>query len=164
MDTVEDRLYEETVVVQASHGRDTVTQLASAPLFEGIDKAEVSQILEEFDEQSFNAGHRITLEGYRGSDFYLLARGSAEVTVEGRRVADLGPGDFFGELAVLGDGTRTATVSAETPIRCLVLHNNGLEQLLVTHPRLGLNLLREVVARSRPGTKPRSSPGRVIRL
>lgn len=164
MGIVEDRLCEETIVVQAGHGRDTVAQLASAPLFDGIDRGEVSQILEAFDEQSFNAGHRVTLEGYRGSDFYVIARGSAEVTVDGRPVAELGPGDFFGELAVLGDGTRTATVSAETPIRCLVLSNDGLEDVLVAHPRLGYNLLREVAARFRRGTDRGPARTRVIRL
>ena len=158
MSIIEDRLCEETLSVGAGHGRDIVTQLASGPLFRGIDRREIAEILDAFDEQSFNAGHRITLEGFRGSDFYLLARGAAEVSVDGRPVADLGPGDFFGELAVLGDGTRTATVSAETPMRCLVLPNDGLHQLLVSHPRFGLNLLREVVARYRkPGAGPRPS-------
>ena len=91
--------------------------------------------------RAFNAGHRITLEGLRGSEFYVIARGRARVVADGRRVAELGPGDFFGELAVLGDGMRSATVEAETPLRCLVLPNNGLEELLVRHPRLGVKRL-----------------------
>jgi len=139
----------DTTPPERSHPDEIIQAVAGAPLFSGIDRADVAGILSAFDEQSFNAGHRITLEGLRGSEFYVIARGRARVVADGRRVAELGPGDFFGELAVLGDGMRSATVEAETPLRCLVLPNNGLEELLVRHPRLGVNLLRVVVSRFR---------------
>ena len=136
-------------MLQGGHPDEIVDAVSSAPLFSDIDRPEVAEVLRAFDEQSFNAGHQITLEGLRGSDFYVIAHGRATVLVDGRRVARLGPGDFFGEVAVLGDGTRSATVAAETPLRCLVLSNNELEDELVRHPRLGINMLREVVSRFR---------------
>ena len=120
---------------------------ARSPLFDELSEAEVDDVLGAFDAQSFNAGHRVTLEGFRGREFYLIVEGRAAVTVGGRRVAELGPGDFFGEVAVLRDGLRSATVTAETRLRCLVLSNDSLEQLLVAHPRVGVNMLREVLGR-----------------
>ena len=119
----------------------------SSPLFERLTDSEVADVLGAFDTQSFNAGHRITLEGFRGREFYLIVEGTAAVTVGARRVAELGPGDFFGEVAVLRDGLRSATVTAATRLRCLVLSDDALERLLVAHPRVGVNMLREVLGR-----------------
>lgn len=130
-------------VIDAVHG---------APLFAGVQPGQVATILDAFDEESFNAGHRILLEGLRGQDFFLIVSGRARVTVDGWRVAMLGPGEFFGEIGVLGDGRRSATVAAETPLRCLVLPNRGLQQLMIDHPVVGLNVLHEVVQRTGAGT------------
>jgi CRP/FNR family cyclic AMP-dependent transcriptional regulator len=129
------------------HSPELLRSVLGAPLFAGIEPAEVKEILDAFDEQSFNRGHRITLEGLRGHDFYVIADGEARVTVDGWKVANLGPGDFFGEIAVLSEGPRTATVAAETPLRCLVLSNRALDTVLVAHPQMGVNLLRVVVNR-----------------
>jgi CRP-like cAMP-binding protein len=131
----------------ARHTNEVVEPVLASPLFAGLDRAEIVEILDHFDEQSFNAGHSITLEGYRGSDFYIIAGGRAAVTVDGAPVATLNPGDYFGEMAVLGDGARMATVNAETPLRCLVLPNNGLEAVIAAHPHVGVNLLHQVVVR-----------------
>jgi CRP-like cAMP-binding protein len=150
MEPIEPYLYEpEGQVDDRGHPQEVLADVLTAPLFAGIDAAEATAILDRFDEQSFNRGHRITLEGMNGSDFYVIAAGRARVTVDGWKVAALGPGDFFGELAVLGDAPRVATVAAETPLRCLVLSNSGLEELLVAHPKLGVNLLRTVAGRFR---------------
>ena len=121
--------------------------LCVAPLFAGMARHEVRDVMGCFDEESFNAGHRIVLEGMRGVDFFIVTSGMAEVSVDRRWVATLRAGDFFGELGVLGDGLRFATVSAQTPLRCLVLPNRRLEDLILRHPVLSRNLLREVVAR-----------------
>ena len=120
---------------------------ASSPLFDELSEAEVDDVLHAFDTQSFNAGHRVTLEGFRGREFYLIVEGHAAVTVGDHRTTELGPGDFFGEVGVLRDGLRSATVTAETKLRCLVLSNDSLEELLVAHPRVGVNMLREVLGR-----------------
>jgi CRP-like cAMP-binding protein len=126
---------------------DLAAALAEAPLFAGCDQRDVASILAEFDDARFPGGRRIVLEGLRGSDFFLVVAGTAAVLVDGWRVATLGPGDFFGEIAVLGDGLRSASVRAETPLQCLVLPNGKLEQLILDHPQLGINLIRTVIGR-----------------
>jgi CRP-like cAMP-binding protein len=127
---------------------DLAAAIADAPLFAGCDRRDVASILAEFDEARFPSGRRIVLEGLRGSDFFLVVAGSAAVLVDGWRVATLGPGDFFGEIAVLGgQGLRSASVRAETPLQCLVLPNGKLEQLILDHPQLGINLIRTVIGR-----------------
>ncbi len=125
----------------------TAPALEGAPLVEGVEGDELDAILAEFEEVHFTTGRRIVLEGLRGSDFFVVVAGSAAVLVDGRQVATLGPGDFFGEIAILGDGLRSASVRAETPLHCLVLPNGRLETVILDHPRVGINLIRTVIAR-----------------
>jgi CRP-like cAMP-binding protein len=127
--------------------RETASALVDAPIFAGVDLAEIRDILDSFEEVRFPTGRRVLLEGLRGSDFFLLVTGKASVLIDGWRVATLGPGDFFGEMAILGAGLRTASVRAETPLHCLVLPNGKLEQLLLDHPKLSLGLLHSLVGR-----------------
>ena len=123
------------------------TALADSPLFADMALDEVERALAAFDEARYPSGHRVVLEGLAGSDFFVVVVGRAAVLVDGWRVATLGPGDFFGEMAILGDGMRTASVKAETPLHCLVLPNGKLEQLILDHPRLASNMLHTVVGR-----------------
>lgn len=136
--------------------------LAGSPLLEGLPSEEVADVLAAFDAQTFNVGHRVTVEGYRGREFYLIVSGRAAVTVGGRWVAELTRGDFFGEVAVLREGLRSATVTAETPLRTLVLSDDALERLLEAHPRLGINMLREVLARFTDSPSGGPAPQRVL--
>ena len=126
---------------------DAASALSDAPLFEGSDHDAITRALAAFEEVHFPTGHRVVLEGLRGSDFFLVVTGTAAVLVDGWRVAILGPGDFFGEIAILGDGLRSAEVRAETPLHCVVLPNGKLETLILEHPQLGINLIRTVIAR-----------------
>jgi CRP-like cAMP-binding protein len=136
------------VPAAASSNRSaTADALFDAPLFAGMERAEVASALASFDEVRFPSGRRVVLERLRGSDFFLVMVGTAGVEIDGRRVATLGPGDFFGEMAVLGDGLRTASVRALTPLHCVVLPNGKLQQLILDHPQVGVNLLHTVVAR-----------------
>ncbi len=132
--------------------------LADAPLFAGCDRDDVARALAEFEDVHFPSGRRIVLEGLRGSDFFLVVAGAAGVLVDGWRVATLGPGDFFGEIAILGDGLRSASVRADTPLHCLVLPNGKLEQLILDHPQLGINLIRGVIGRFREVAGRRQPP------
>jgi CRP-like cAMP-binding protein len=147
MNRAEPRRDPDRAGTDGSHTREVIEAVLSSPLFADIGEPEIVEILRSFDEQSFNPGHRIALEGLRGSDFYVIAGGRAAVSVDGAPVATLVAGDYFGEMGVLGDGRRLATVSAETPLRCLVLANNGLEAVIGAHPVVGINLLRQVVSR-----------------
>ncbi len=128
---------------------DAAAALAGTQLFEGCGQGEIARALAEFDEVRFTSGHRIVREGLRGSDFFVVVTGTAAVLVDGWRAATLGPGDFFGEVAVLGDGMRSASVRAETPLHCVVLPNGKLEKIILDHPQLGINLIRTVIGRYR---------------
>jgi CRP-like cAMP-binding protein len=149
MGTIDKHLYVEESVPRVTARGDTIDTLLSASIFAGIAREEIVAILSEFDDVRFDTGHRVTLQGLRGSDFYLIAAGRAAVSVDGEVVATLSRGDFFGEVGVLSDGVRSATVQALTPLHCLVLPHRGLEALLMRHPRLAVNLLQELVARFR---------------
>jgi CRP-like cAMP-binding protein len=142
----------------ATGAAELAPAVAAAPLFAGMDTSEIGRVLANFDEVHYLRGRRVVLEGLRGSDFFLVVAGTAAVIVDGWRVATLGPGDFFGEMAVLGAGLRTASVRAETPLRCLVLPNGKLEALLLEHPQLGLNVLHVLVTRFTDLTGRRQPP------
>jgi CRP-like cAMP-binding protein len=133
--------------VTVSPATDAASAVSDAPLFEGCDLQTIARALVEFDHVHFPTGHRVVLEGLRGSDFFLVVSGKASVLVDGWRLATLGPGDFFGEIAILGDGLRSASVRAETPLHCLVLANGKLETLILEHPQLGINLIHTVIGR-----------------
>lgn len=124
-----------------------VPALTGAPLFQDMTESEMARALAGFDEVRFPSGRRVVLEGFRGSDFFVILAGTVSVVVDGWKVAGLGPGDFFGEIAVLGDGMRSASVGADTPLHCLVLPNDKLEQLILDHPQIGVNLLHSLVGR-----------------
>lgn len=148
------------------HHDSVVDGLLTSPLFNGMPREEIVACLRNFDEDRFEAGHRLTLQGLRGSDFFVIVRGQAGVVIDDHDVAALGPGDFFGEVGVMDEGLRTATVIARTPLHCLVLPHRGLEPLLVQHPQLSVNLLRQVLSRFRSvslsahaGREPSAGPG-----
>ncbi|GAC1343077.1 MAG: hypothetical protein NVSMB29_15440 [Candidatus Dormibacteria bacterium] len=123
--------------------------LQRAPLTRGMTPAELASLSQELDEQTFLPGHRVVTEGFSGQEFFIIVDGVAGVSVDGWQVARLGPGDFFGEVGLLDEGLRFASITAETPLRCLVLANDDLDQVLVDHPVLAVNLLREMVRRFR---------------
>ncbi|MFN2450782.1 MAG: cyclic nucleotide-binding domain-containing protein [Candidatus Dormibacteria bacterium] len=129
--------------------REAHEALQSAPLTTGLSPAALDHLADELQEQSFLPGHRVVTEGFSGQEFFIIVEGVAAVSVDAWRVARLGPGDFFGEIALLDEGLRFATITAETPLRCLVLANDELERVLVDHPVLAVNLLRAMVRRFR---------------
>jgi CRP-like cAMP-binding protein len=155
-----ERLVAETSewVPPAEPHADQSAAMQGAPVFDGMSTPEIATALSEFDEVRYPSGRRIVLEGLHGKEFFLVVVGTAAVLVDGRRVATLGPGDYFGEIAVLGDGLRSATVRAETPLLCLVLPNDKLERLILDHPQLGINLIRSVIGRLRRAEGPRPAP------
>jgi CRP-like cAMP-binding protein len=137
---------------------ELASSLAEAPLFAGMATQEIVRALANFDEARFPSGRRVLVEGLRGSDFFLIVTGTAAVAIDGWRLATLGPGDFFGEMAILGAGLRTASVRAETPLHCLVLPNGKLEGVLLDHPQLGINVLHALVSRFTNLTGRRQAP------
>ncbi len=108
----------------------TLDWLRSAPLLEGCTQAELSRVASLARRVDALDGEVLTAEGEPGDTFYLIATGSATVTRGGVRLASLGPGSYFGEIAILERGPRTATVTADTPMRMFELEAADLAALL----------------------------------
>ncbi|HEY1369392.1 MAG TPA: cyclic nucleotide-binding domain-containing protein [Gaiellaceae bacterium] len=107
----------------------TAAELAAVPLFASLDEAELQEVAGWFDVRAVGEGMRIAGEGASGYFFFVLAEGTAAVTLDGEEIATLGPGDFFGEMALLGDGRRTATVTTTSATRLLVLFGTDFRKL-----------------------------------
>jgi voltage-gated potassium channel len=125
----------------------TPDDLAGLPLFQQLDEEERSAIAHWFEVEEASAGVKLTGEGAPGYSFYVISDGTASVTIDGIEVNALEPGDFFGELAILGDGVRTATVTTTSPSRLLVLFGTEFRQLQQEHPELARRIEAGVRAR-----------------
>jgi CRP-like cAMP-binding protein len=93
-------------------------QLSQVDLFRDLDKRELREIADSMKEYKFPAGKTLMMEGSEGVGFFVIAEGTAKVSLDGGDVRTLHPGDYYGEIALLADAPRTATVTAETDITC----------------------------------------------
>jgi voltage-gated potassium channel len=125
----------------------TPDDLAGLPLFEQLDEEERSAIAHWFEVQETSPGVKLTGEGAAGYSFYVICDGAASVSIDGIEVNALGPGDFFGELAILGDGVRTATVVTSAPSRLLVLFGTEFRRIQQEYPELASKIESGVRAR-----------------
>jgi len=125
----------------------TAEDLAGIPLFDMLDADDRSTIAPWFDLEDISPGVKLIGEGASGYSFFVLRVGTATVTINGIVVRTLGAGDFFGELAILGDGQRTATVTTTSPSKVLVLFGTEFRQLQEEHPEIAERIesnLREI--------------------
>ena len=117
--------------------------LAQVPLFAGVPSRFIKRVAGEMDEQRFMEGATIVRKGEPGETFYVLVEGEAKVTDEnGRRLAQLIPGDFFGEISLMDGGPRTATVVSETPVTALALSRKDFRSMLEAEPHVTVGLLK----------------------
>jgi CRP-like cAMP-binding protein len=134
--------------------RDRRTELlATAPLLDGVDGPGLERIAERTVEVSFTPDHVIARQGEVGTGFFVIASGGARVVRDGRTVATLGPGDFFGELSVLDGRPRTAQVIADGPTVCLALASWDFEAVVQENPAVALAILRGLASRLRTLTE-----------
>src|SRR6476620_3859332 len=110
--------------------------LAGIPLFATLEPDEQAAIAPWFELEDVSPGVKLTGEGASGYSFYVLRHGTATVTIDDIEVRTLGPGDFFGELALFGDGRRTATVTTAAPSEVLVLFGTEFRQIQQKYPEL----------------------------
>jgi CRP-like cAMP-binding protein len=108
--------------------------LAGISLFQRLEEEERATIAPWFELQDVSPGVNLTGEGASGYSFFVLREGSATVTINGIEVRTLVAGDFFGELAILGDGRRTATVTIDSPSQVLVLFGTEFRRLQQEYP------------------------------
>jgi len=134
--------------------RDRRTELlAAAPLMSGLDPAGLERIADRTVEVVFTDGHVIARQGEVGTGFFIIATGGAKVVRDGKTIATLGPGDFFGELSVLDGLPRIAQVLAQGETTCLALATWDLEAVINEQPSVGLALLRGLAGRLRTLTE-----------
>ena len=127
----------------------TADDLAGVPLFAGLEPEARAAIASWFEVQEVSAGVRLTGEGAAGYSFFVLREGTATVTIDGIEVRTLEPGDFFGELAILGDGRRTATVTTAAPGQVLVLFGTEFRRLQQEYPDLAAQIESRLRATAR---------------
>ncbi len=115
---------------------------AAVPMFSACTKRELEAVTKLSTEREVPAGKELTREGQPGREFVIVLDGTAVATRGGRKVATLGPGDYFGEIALLDPGERTATVTAETPMTLAVVTWGEFDQMLAEVPALGQSIMR----------------------
>lgn len=133
--------------------QDATSRLAQVPIFSECTKRELTIIGRAAKEVSHREGTVIAREGERGVGLFLILEGQCRVSIGGKTKAKLGPGDFFGEVALLDGGPRTATVTALTPVRLVGITGWVFRGLLMEHPSIALKTLEAVAGRLRAVTK-----------
>ncbi len=123
--------------------------LARAPLLDGVDDAGIATIAQRVVEVGFPKDHVIARQGEVGTGFFMVASGSVRVVRDGRTIATIGPGDFFGELSVLDGQPRTAQVVANEPTTCLALATWDFEAVVRDEPAVALAIMRGLAGRLR---------------
>ena len=114
----------------------TADDLATVPLLSGLARPVLAALAERFEVEEHAGGAPVVTEGRAGYAFYVIAEGLAAVLHDGRHMRELGPGDFFGEIAIMGGGRRTATVVAATPLVVWVLFGTVFRTLQTTDPEV----------------------------
>jgi CRP-like cAMP-binding protein len=110
--------------------------LRHCPLFRGLSRGDLVQLAKVTEDLEVEAGKVLAREGEIGQEFFVIVDGEVSVTKDGEEIRTLGPGDFFGEIALLQDVRRTATVMAKTPLRFFVLTRQGFRSLVSHQPQI----------------------------
>ncbi|HET9214458.1 MAG TPA: Crp/Fnr family transcriptional regulator [Gaiellaceae bacterium] len=118
-------------------------------LFAELDDRELEQLAAQLHERRFPEGAEVTSEGAGGVGFFVIAEGNADVSVGGEHRATLGPGDFFGEIALIDTGLRSASITAATDLLCYGLTPWEFRPFVEEHPKVAWALLQVLAGRLR---------------
>jgi CRP-like cAMP-binding protein len=121
--------------------------LGRAPLFEGLSRDELRELAKVTEDLEVDAGKVLCREGETAQEFFVIVDGEVEVTKDGRRLSTLTDGEFFGEIALIEDLPRTATVTATTPLRFFVLTRQSFRSLIERQPEVESKVLRALAKR-----------------
>lgn len=122
-------------------------RLRDVPLFAGLGKRDLEAVAQLADELDVDEGRALAREGEIGQEFFVIEAGTAEVVRDGKSIAELGPGDFFGEVALIEKDRRNATVTAKTPMTVIVLTAHAFRSLQLTLPRVYATVKGEIEKR-----------------
>ena len=124
-----------------------VKSLRQASLFEGLSKKELTELARRSEDMELDPGTVLCREGEVGQEFFVILEGEVEVKRKGRKLGTRGPGDFIGEIALLEDIQRTATVTAKTPLHVFVLTRPAFQHLVNEHPAVERKVMRTLARR-----------------
>ena len=128
--------------------KDTTDKLlAEVPLFAKLSKKDLRQISSLATPMDFPAGRELTKQGAPGHEFMIVLGGELEVYIDGELVANRGPGDYFGEIALLDGRPRTATIVAKTPVSVEVIGHREFTTLIADRPQIAQQLLATMAER-----------------
>jgi CRP/FNR family transcriptional regulator, cyclic AMP receptor protein len=133
--------------------RSKIDVLQSVPLFSACTSKELGRIASLVDEAEVPAGAVLTKEGATGREFFAVAEGKATAKLRGKKIASYSPGDFFGEMSLLDQGPRSATITADSPMHLYVLDAKSFATLIDRHPAVARKILRGLASRLRKAEK-----------
>jgi CRP-like cAMP-binding protein len=124
----------------------TPAELERVPLFGGLSQRQLRRLGRDFKERSFRPGTEIVRQGHMsGVDFFVIVEGEVSVAVDGKEIARMGPGDHFGELALIGERERTSTVTALVPVRCVSMACWHFRRFVNANPDVAWKLMQHLV-------------------
>jgi CRP-like cAMP-binding protein len=127
-------------------------KLTQVPLFEGLSRRDLERLAPMIDEVDVRAEKPLAVEDTLGHEFFVIMDGTCEVRVGDETIAELGPGDFFGEIALLDRDRRTASVFATTPARVAVMTRSAFRDMSTRYPEIGARLRAAIEERSARST------------
>jgi len=125
---------------------DTLEQV---PLLEELSKRDRQRLAQSLKERTFKSGQEIVVEGRAGVGFFIILDGKAAVTIGGKLVQVLGPGDYFGEMALLDGAERSATITADGELHCATMTSWGFKSFVLDHPKVAWAMLQTLAQRLR---------------
>jgi len=128
---------------------DSIDMLGRVPLLAGVGRKELNRLVKRMSSRTFSAGDTAIEEGRGGAGFWLIESGTADVSIGGKPVRTLGPGDYFGEIALIDDGPRSATVVAATDLRCLGIAAWEFKAFVAEHPDAAWAVMQTLAGRLR---------------
>jgi len=136
-------------VYNCAVARASVDILKKVPLFAGLDKRELEEIASSMRERRFKAGDTVTQEGAGGVGFFVVEEGEADVSVGGESKGSVGPGDYFGEIALINESPRTATLTARTAMLCYGMTPWDFRPLVESNSTIAWKLLTAMAEKMR---------------
>jgi CRP-like cAMP-binding protein len=135
--------------VKRTSKAEQIELLGNVSLFSECSKKELGQVASMMQERRVESGSLLTREGEDGDEFFVVAEGLADAVIGGKKVGSIKPGSFFGEMALLDQGPRVATVTAKLPTRVLVLDAKGFARVVRDSPSVALKVMKTLAERLR---------------
>ena len=126
-----------------------IESLRNVPLFANLEDRDLEQLSKQLHERRFAEGTEVTTEGSTGAGFFIIADGNANVSVGGEHRTTLGPGDHFGEIALIDEGTRSASIIAATDLLCYGLTPWEFRPFVEEHPQVAWAFMQVLARRYR---------------